>query len=106
MTTSTGAPSFGTPSFRSVVNPPIASHGRLQKFETTRAKIKGWSLKGVSIGVVLIILGCGHLLMDPGHASITYCFISQVSVTPYLQIFDDDSLVSLSNKARKTACVF
>ena len=43
-------------------------HGRLQKFETTWAKIKGWSLKGVSIGVVLIILGCGHLLMDPGHA--------------------------------------
>ena len=43
-------------------------HGRLQDFETTWAKIKGWGLKGVSMGVVLIIIGCGHLLMDPGHA--------------------------------------
>ena len=43
-------------------------HGRLQDFETTWAKNKGWGLKGVSMGVVLIIIGCGHLLMDPGHA--------------------------------------
>ena len=43
-------------------------HGRLQDFETTWAKIKGWGLKGVSMGVVVIIIGCGHLLMDPGHA--------------------------------------
>ena len=43
-------------------------HGRLQDFETTWAKIKGWGLKGVLMGVVLIIIGCGHLLMDPGHA--------------------------------------
>ena len=44
------------------------THGRLQDFETTWAKIKRWGLKGVSMGVVLIITGCGHLLMDPGHA--------------------------------------
>ena len=43
-------------------------HGQLQDFETTWAKIKGCGLKGVSMGVVLIIIGCGLLLMDPGHA--------------------------------------
>ena len=43
-------------------------HGRLQNFETTWAKFKGWGLRGVSIGVVSNIFGCGHLLMDPGHA--------------------------------------
>ena len=46
----------------------VAAHRRLQDFETTWAKIKGWGLKGVPMGVVLIIIGCGHLLMDPGHA--------------------------------------
>ena len=44
-------------------NKLVYSHGRLQNFETTGAKIKGWGLKGVSMGVVLIIFGCGHLLM-------------------------------------------
>ena len=49
-------------------------------------KLRGGVLKGVLMGVVLIITGCGHLLMDPGHAQITLCFIFQVSATSYLQI--------------------
>ena len=53
------------------------------------------------MGVVSIILFC-HAYRP----KITFCFISQVSVTPCLQIFDNDSLVSLSSKARKTACPF
>ena len=52
--------------FKSPLRAETSFHGRLQDFETTRAKIKGWGLKGVSMGVVLIIIGCGHLLMDPG----------------------------------------
>ena len=57
------------------------NHRQLQNFETTQAKIEGWGLLGVEIGVVLIIYGCVHF----ANGSCTcFCFFSQVSFTSIL----------------------
>ena len=56
----------------------------------------------MSIGVVLNVLGCRHLWSCLDYLLLHFsgqCY-------SILTDFDDDSLVSMSSKARKTACAF
>ena len=41
-----------------------------------------------------------------GYALIIFCFIAQVIFTSYLQISNNNSLLTMSSRARKTACPF
>ena len=77
-------------------------HRWLQNFETTQAKIEGWGLLGVERGVVSIICGCGHFAN--GSCSCLDYLLLLFSGKFYF--ITDNSLLTMSSKARKTACPF
>ena len=67
-----------------------------------QAKIKGWGFLGVEVGVALIICGCGHFA-DGSCSCLDYLLLLFSSKFYFIT---DNSLLTMSSEARKTACLF